>query len=76
MNQVLPFFKSQYSLGRSILTLEKPEDVEESGPDSIIDISQKNDLKEAVIADDSMTGFQQAYRNFQDLKNKIKFGLR
>ena len=76
MNQVLPFFKSQYSLGRSILTLEKPEDVEESGPDSIIDISQKNDLKEAVIADDSMTGFLEAYRNFQDLKTKLIFGLR
>ena len=63
MNQVLPFFKSQYSLGRSILTLEKPEDVEESGPDSIIDISQKNDLKEAVIADDSSKHWSTAIFN-------------
>ena len=49
MSEVLPLFKSQYSLGRSILTLEKSEDVEDNGPDSIVDIAQKNDMKEALI---------------------------
>tara|TARA_B100000676_G_scaffold114691_1_gene114189 strand:- start:17310 stop:18101 length:792 start_codon:yes stop_codon:yes gene_type:complete len=76
MSEVLPVFKSQYSLGRSILTLENPNDVQESGPDSIVKISQENDLKQTVIVDDSMTGFLQAYRNFQDIASDLVFGLR
>ena len=75
MSEVLPVFKSQYSLGRSILTLENPNDVQESGPDSIVKISQENDLKQTVIVDDSMTGFLQAYRNFQDIASDLVFGL-
>ena len=57
MDEVLPLFKSQYSLGRSILTLENPDDMLDKGPDSIVDIAEKNDLKELFLRDDSMTGF-------------------
>ena len=76
MDEVLPVFKSQYSLGRSILTLEKPDDMLDGGPDSIIDIAEKNGLEQVTLVDDSMTGFLQAYKNLKEKSIKLLFGLR
>ena len=42
MSEVVPLFKSHYSLGRSILTLEKAGETAENYPDSIIDIVKNN----------------------------------
>jgi DNA polymerase III alpha subunit len=76
MGEILPLFKSQYSLGRSILTLEKPEDALMNGPDSIVDIAEKNGLEEVTLIEDSITGFLQAYKNFSEKNIKLIFGLR
>ena len=73
---MIPLFKSQYSLGRSILTLDSPESLVEDGPDSIIDLAVKNNLEEVFLVDDSMTGFLQAYKNLTDNNIKLIFGLR
>ena len=75
MNEVLPLFKSHYSLGRSILTLAD----EESAPDesdSIFDICKENEIKELVLVDHNMSGFLQAYQNSKDLNIKLIFGVR
>ena len=43
---ILPLFKSHYSLGRSILTLDDEGEAENSKyPDSIIDIARNKSLK-------------------------------
>lgn len=76
MEKSLPFFKSHYSIGRSILTLEKPDDVIQGGPDSIIKLCQDNDLKEFYLVEDNMTSFLQAYVNSSESKLKLIFGLR
>ena len=60
--EVLPLFKSHFSIGRSILTLED-EEKEENQPDSIIDIAKDNNLKEINLVEDNMTSFLQAYTN-------------
>ena len=73
---MIPLFKSQYSLGRSILTLDSPESLAEDGPDSIIDLAVKNNLEEVFLVDDSMTGFLQAYKNLTENNIKLIFGLR
>tara|TARA_Y100001938_G_scaffold151221_1_gene247812 strand:- start:22427 stop:23188 length:762 start_codon:yes stop_codon:yes gene_type:complete len=73
---MIPLFKSHYSLGRSILTLEKSDSLLENGPDSIIDIAEKNELKEVFLVEDSMSGFLQAYKNLSELDVKLIFGLR
>ena len=73
---VLPFFKSHYSIGRSILTLEKPEKQIKNGPKSIIDICQKHSLKDFYLVEDSMGSFLEAYQNTKDLDFSFKFGLR
>ena len=45
----IPVFKSHYSIGKSILTLEAPAKVKEGGADSIIDIALDAGLKEVVF---------------------------
>jgi len=73
---IVPFFKSHYSIGRSILTLEEESTSPEGGPDSIIDICKENGLKNFFLIDDSMSGFLQAYVNSKKSNLKMIFGLR
>ena len=74
MAEVIPLFKSHYSLGRSILTLEKSGDTQENYPDSIIDIAKNNNLKKFYLIDDNMSGFLQAYVNSKDAGLDLVFG--
>ena len=77
MNEVvIPLFKSHYSIGRSILTLEKPEDMIQNGPDSIIQIAKEHKLDQVFLIEDSMSGFLQAYKNLQEENIKLIFGLK
>lgn len=72
----IPLFKSHYSLGKSILTLNKRSSEPSTGPDSIIDICVDNKLKELYLVDDNMSGFLEAYENCRENKIKFIFGLR
>ena len=76
MDESIPLFKSHYSIGRSILTLNDPDDVKENGPDSVIDICKKNDFKKFFLVEDSMAGFLQAYTNAKEHKLHLIYGLR
>jgi DNA polymerase-3 subunit alpha len=76
MFKILPLFKSHYSLGKSILTLSNDEDVDDRGPDSIMDICSKNELESFFLIDDNMSGFLQAYTNAKENKIKLIYGLR
>ena len=72
----IPLFKSHYSIGRSILTLNSPDDVKENGPDSVIDICVKNDLEKFFLVEDSMAGFLQAYTNAKENNLHLVYGIR
>jgi len=77
MDEIIPIFKSHYSLGRSILTLNEPKDPAEAHKsDSVFDICQDAGLKEMFLVDDNMSGFLQAYSQSTELKIKLMFGLR
>ena len=76
MKDITPLFKSHYSLGKSILTLEKPDEVMVNGPDSIISLCRDNDLKELFLIEDNMSSFLQAYSNCKEARTKLIFGLR
>ena len=76
MSGILPLFKSHYSFGRSILTLENTEEIAENKPDSIVAICKKNNINEVFMVEDSMTGFMEAYTNFSENDIKLNFGLR
>ena len=75
MSEVVPLFKSHYSLGRSILTLEKAGETAENYPDSIIDIVKNNKLKKFFLIDDNMSGFLQGYSNAKEAGLDFIFGL-
>lgn len=74
MDKVIPVFKSHYSLGRSILTLEK-----EKGPkdaDSILLLTQELGRKHFTLVDDSISGFLECHTNCKDMSLDFNFGLR
>ena len=57
----IPLFKSHFSIGRSILTLDKPSDNRDpDSPDSIFEIALDHGLKEVVLVEDTFMGFLQA----------------
>jgi len=72
----IPVFKSHYSIGKSILTLEAPAKVKEGGADSIIDIALDAGLKEVVLIEDTMHGFLEAKKRCDENNLKLIFGIR
>ena len=60
-----PLFKSQYSIGKSILTVG-----------DIVDIAKYNSLKEVVCVEDSFYGFRSLKKELKENKIKFVFGLR
>jgi DNA polymerase-3 subunit alpha len=73
--ETVPLFKSHYSIGRSILTLED-ESQSQSYPDSIISIAKDNKLKTIYLVEDNMTAFLQAYTNCKKNNINLRYGLR
>jgi len=72
--KVLPIFTSAYSF-RSILTLDKPEDVDEGGADSIVKICKEEKLPICYLVEDNMVGLLEAKKNLgKDVQ--LAFGLR
>jgi len=72
---MIPLFKSHYSLGRSILTLEDKNEPDDY-PDSIIQIAKEHKLKEISIVEDNMSSFLEAYTNTKNNNIKLNYGLR
>jgi DNA polymerase III alpha subunit len=73
--QVLPLFKSHYSLGKSILTLSKPSGIELDSPVSIFDIALEHQLEEVVVLDNSISGFLEALESSKKSKVKLIYGI-
>jgi len=71
---MLPLFKSHYSIGKSILTLDSSET--EFGPNSIISIALENNLKEIVLVEDSPIGFLESLKACEENNIQLIFGLR
>lgn len=73
---MLPLFKSCFSIGRSILTLDDPKKVSADGADSIFKIVKDNNLKQLILVEDSLIGFFEAYKRSKELGVQLIFGLR
>lgn len=71
---MLGLFKTQYSIGKSILTLD--EESEQDGSDSVFGIAKREGLEEIYLVEDGMSGFLKAYENSKKLGIKLRFGLR
>jgi len=73
---MIPLFKSTYSIGKSILTLDHPKETKEDGSDSIISIAQENNLSQIFLVEDSMIGFLDAHQKCKEHDIQLIFGLR
>ncbi len=71
---MIPVFKSTYSIGKSILTLEDSE--VDGGPDSIFSICKENNMKSLVLVEEGMTGFVTAHNRCKENGIDLIFGLR
>jgi DNA polymerase-3 subunit alpha len=78
--EVMPLFKSQYSVGKSILTLAESEipkkPLDRTYPVSVFDIAKEHKLGEVVLVDDSISGFLEAHQNAKKTGVKLIFGLK
>lgn len=75
--KILPLFKSHFSLGKSILTLDEPETKDKKAvPNSLFYILKHAGLDTLVLVDDNISGLLQASKNAKDNKIKLIFGIR
>lgn len=72
---MIPLFKSHYSIGRSILTLNDSSEASE-GPDGIFSIAKEHGLKQIFLVEDSMIGFFNAFKKSVELDIQLIFGYR
>lgn len=73
---ITPLFTSHYTFGRSTLTLEKPEEINDNKPISILSLAKKYELDKVFLAESNFSGFVEAYKNFKDNKIQLIFGLK
>ena len=73
---VLPLFRSHYSVGKSLLTLEEPSTAPNSGPVSVFTLAQEAGLSEVILIDDKIDGLIQAYKSAGKAKTKLIYGIR
>jgi DNA polymerase III alpha subunit len=71
---LIPIFKTHYSIGKSILTLE--EKTSKEGADSVIQIAKDEGLKKVIFVEDQMHGFLKCKKVFESNNLEFVFGLR
>ncbi len=71
---VTPVFRSTYSIGKSVLTIDK--DSEASGADSIIEICLNNGIKDVILVEDNLTSFMKAFKACRDNGLNLMYGVR
>ena len=71
---MLPLFKSNFSIGKSILRLDE-KSFEEDSPSSIFKILKDNDIQNLVLVEDTMIGFLESYHNCRNFGVNLIFGL-
>lgn len=73
LNSILPLFKTHYSVGRSILTLEPESDKDEA--DSVFTICKEYGLTSITVLEDDIAGLMPLLRGCDKAKIVPVFGL-
>jgi DNA polymerase III subunit alpha len=75
--KVLPLFKSHFSIGKSILTLDEPTDKKGNPVESsVFHLLKTNKLETLVLVEDNVSGLLQASKVADENKVKLVFGVR
>ena len=77
MNQsnIIPIFKTQGSIGRSLLTAENEDEIIENSPVSIFALAHKFNLDKLVVIDNSFLEFPRLYKTCNEKNIQLIFGL-
>ena len=62
---MLPVYKSTFSIGKSILTMDK-----------IIELCKSDEADHLLLVEDSLTGFVKSHNSCNDADLQLIFGLR
>lgn len=73
---MIPLFKSNFSIGKSILTMDEPKNDLGESSDSIIEIALSNNLDKIVLIEDSMIGFLESHKICKINNIQLIYGLR
>ena len=73
---MIPIFKSHFSIGKSILTLNPPGLSKDGSADSVFDICKDSDLDKIVLIEDSFMGFPEAMKVSSEINKQLVFGIR
>ncbi len=74
---MIHLFKSHYSVGRSIIQIEKANYWKTGGsPPNLVDLCLKTDLKTCYLVDDTLAGIIPAYESLSKAGIQLVFGLR
>jgi DNA polymerase III alpha subunit len=75
MNDIIPIWKSHYSIGRSILTCDKAEnEIVDNKPVSIFSLAKHHNLPEIYLMESSLTGFIEVVESAKDINIPLRFG--
>jgi len=72
---MIPIFKSHFSLGKSILTLNPESEIDNRNSVSILAIAQKYNLEKVYLCDTSFSSFIRAIKEFNKLEKQLLFGV-
>lgn len=72
---MIPIFKSHYSIGKSILTLEpSSKEPNKNGSDSIFQLCKDNNIQRVYLVEDSFGGALEAFENAKESNVELRFG--
>lgn len=71
---MIPLFKTNYSIGKSILTVKQGKS--EDGPDSVFGIAKEHGMERVVFVEDSLIGFLETFNHAKKEDIDFVFGLR
>lgn len=73
---IIPIFRSTYSIGRSILTLDSEGSSKPNYPQSIIDLCKAGGIKDCFLIEDNYSSFPEAYSNCKKAGLNLRYGIR
>lgn len=76
MKEILGIFTSHYSIGKSILTLDEPAEINTNKPVSIFSILKKYEIQNLYLVENTFSGFIEAYKNSKDNNINLRFGIK
>lgn len=72
---IVPIFTSSYSISKSLLTLDKPAEIQDNSSISVFSIAKHFKLPKVILAEDNLCGFYEAYSHSSDKNIQLIFGL-